>query len=918
MSKSDQDSYQRHESSGLSTVRYVEGGPDIPLAIVQAQEEGRLVLFCGAGISLSNDFPLFQGLVDLVGCRLGVEKTSEEQLEYERENYDRVFSLLEREERYGQVQIRSAVNEILKTPDAPSLDTHAALIDLATTRTGGAIRLVTTNFDLLFEKAAPEAPVDCAPKLPVPKPGKWNSLVHLHGRIDVKDQSAGSLVLSSADFGTAYLVERWASRFVSELFQHFTVLFVGYSAEDPVMRYLLDALASERQINKNVKNAYALVGCAASEIAEKERAWRSKNVEPITYDSAAKHAILTKTLREWARIYKGGANAKLSIVREIGSKSPQALPQQERDKFLWAVSDESGIYATEFANLEPRAGIGWLEVLDKAGIFADLGGQQVTDHSTLPAKVTHALALWLAGHGDSPRLFQWILKRRGWIHANLARVLRIKLEESAWPDFIRKAWRLLLGGRVCGDSHAFWRLPNRAEKEEWSRELRMEVLDALEPCLAATEPWSRFFRMREEDHRASSVADLVQIDCELRAGDLVRPLLDKLRARGDWGRVLSEMALDLSLTLRRAIDLLGAGGRGELSSFEHPSIEPHGQNRMHHGWTYLVDLTREAVELLGETDPEKASTLVGVWEGIDSGVFRRLILHAARVVGVPDGRAVLKLIQGNPTGFLWAIETQVELFPLLRALWPKLSKRNRTALARLILKGPPEGTFRSDADESDVRRYRDKMVWERLVRIARCLPPLEGRAKSQLKKLQDKYPGFRYEGERREDFSTWIEATTGLETDYTGEQMLQLSPEERLSVLTERSYMCEGRLETWETTAAGNPDDAIEFLGYLSGRGKGIERITRVWMATLQALGRVRDLAHMESFLKLMIDLPKPLLRMSTYPGSDALREFAKDDSPEVENLVLRLWPKLLTASVDEAIATVGSDELTAVSSATL
>ena len=49
-------------------------------------------------------------------------------------------------------------------------------------------------------------------------------------------------MFTSADFGVAYLVERWAARFVSELFQQFDVAFVGYGVNDPVMRYLVDAV----------------------------------------------------------------------------------------------------------------------------------------------------------------------------------------------------------------------------------------------------------------------------------------------------------------------------------------------------------------------------------------------------------------------------------------------------------------------------------------------------------------------------------------------------------------------------------------------------------------------------------------------------------------------------------------------------
>jgi hypothetical protein len=56
------------------------------------------------------------------------------------------------------------------------------------------------------------------------------------------DPDGRKLVFTSADFGVAYLVERWAARFVSELFQQFDVAFVGYGVNDPVMRYLVDAV----------------------------------------------------------------------------------------------------------------------------------------------------------------------------------------------------------------------------------------------------------------------------------------------------------------------------------------------------------------------------------------------------------------------------------------------------------------------------------------------------------------------------------------------------------------------------------------------------------------------------------------------------------------------------------------------------
>ena len=47
-------------------MQFVADGPDIPLAVLEAHEENRLALFCGAGISVPNGLPLFGGLVEKV------------------------------------------------------------------------------------------------------------------------------------------------------------------------------------------------------------------------------------------------------------------------------------------------------------------------------------------------------------------------------------------------------------------------------------------------------------------------------------------------------------------------------------------------------------------------------------------------------------------------------------------------------------------------------------------------------------------------------------------------------------------------------------------------------------------------------------------------------------------------------------
>ena len=57
----------------------------------------------------------------------------------------------------------------------------------------------------------------------------------LHGFLgkNISDEQLRRIVVTSRDFGRAYLTERWASRFVTELLRRFSVCFVGYSVDDP-------------------------------------------------------------------------------------------------------------------------------------------------------------------------------------------------------------------------------------------------------------------------------------------------------------------------------------------------------------------------------------------------------------------------------------------------------------------------------------------------------------------------------------------------------------------------------------------------------------------------------------------------------------------------------------------------------------
>ena len=231
-------------------MQFIPEGPHIPDDLIQLLEDESVVLFCGAGVSKNVDLPLFGELVQDVYTRLheplnaeGAPTNEEERNEFRVKNFDRVLGLLEA--RLGSRSVvREAVRDRLMLAPSTELPFHRSLLDLARTP-AGTCRLVTTNFDRGFLIASNgQIQCDVAPMLPPAKTGRWSRLVHLHGLLGAEGRSLQDLVLTSADFGEAYITSGWASRFVTELFSQFTVVFVGYSVNDPVMRYLVDALVS--------------------------------------------------------------------------------------------------------------------------------------------------------------------------------------------------------------------------------------------------------------------------------------------------------------------------------------------------------------------------------------------------------------------------------------------------------------------------------------------------------------------------------------------------------------------------------------------------------------------------------------------------------------------------------------------------
>lgn len=443
-------------------MQFIKNGPDIPERLLQAHEDGKVVFFCGAGISYPARLPGFGGLVERLYSELGVHPNTVQQAAIKARQYDTAIGLLEGRDGIvgGREKVRQQLAKIL-TPDLSvphATTTHEALLTLARQREG-RIRLITTNCDRIFEEVIAAKALSVAtyqaPLLPVPK-NRWDGLVYLHGLL-LPASTANDLdrlVMSSGDFGLAYLTERWAARFVSELFRNYTVCFVGYSINDPVLRYMMDALAADRLMGESPPEMFAFGSYQKGKEEVHANEWRAKNVTPILYREHNHHSYLHKTLQSWAATYRDGVLGKERIVVEYAMAKPFASTRQDDfiGRMLWALSDKQALPAKRFADYDPVPSLDWLEPLT-ANRFnhGDLRRFGVTPKVEEDEKLTFSLvqrptpyplaplmslvdggyhvsqwddvmreiARWLTRHINNPKLVLWVAKHGGQLHENL-------------------------------------------------------------------------------------------------------------------------------------------------------------------------------------------------------------------------------------------------------------------------------------------------------------------------------------------------------------------------------------------------------------------------------------------------------------------------------------------------------------------
>jgi hypothetical protein len=284
-------------------MKFIEASADIPPELIRAVNDGDAIFLCGAGVSRGVGLPSFQKLTDDVYVRLGESRANEaaERIAYDRKEYDRVLRSLEKRTLLPGTdsRVRTVVADILTAPSGADLSRHLSLLHLSRDRSGRP-RILTTNFDTLFERAAQKAgmPLVSHAGKSIPRPGgpRDNGVLHLHGRLSdhLLSIEESDLILTSADFGDAYLRDGWASQYVEDRMRLNTLVLVGYAAEDAALRLLLETLDADRDRFRDLKDIYAI----EKRSDDSASLWKAKGIKPLEFPN---YDSVYETLAEWAR-----------------------------------------------------------------------------------------------------------------------------------------------------------------------------------------------------------------------------------------------------------------------------------------------------------------------------------------------------------------------------------------------------------------------------------------------------------------------------------------------------------------------------------------------------------------------------------------------------------------------------------------
>ena len=724
-------------------MRFCADGPNIPEELLESRDKGDVVFLCGSGVSIPAGMPGFLGLAKYVFDKLNVPQDAdlrslltlaenESTPEAARPSLDLIFNQLQRDYPLGEID--NHVASRLRTKRHPCVSTHRTVLRLSKSADGSS-QIVTTNFDLLFQYKNKRMAHFVPPTLPDLSSGQpLRGIVYLHGRISqntTKRESRQGFVLSSSDFGRAYLAEGWATRFVRELLDRYTVVLLGYSANDPPIEYLLQGLQASEWRNR--EPIYAFV----SETKEfNQSVWDDRGVIALTYPSTdGDHAALWNTLEAWADRADDPPAWRHNLV-ELARNGPRDLYGHERGQVVSLVKTLEG--ARAFSDADPPPPAEWLCVLDntirlgepihdpygehptydpqalygldydsrhprvpgdnetlppidllaittqdpRADSLCRLAGMPVPEQIPLPPRLFR-LALWIVKVSHEPMALWWAAKHRS-LHPFLTSRIKTRLRQDSQEFHLlsRTIWNLLIEMYQTPPSeHDFslYEISERIRVEGWTQGAIREFGESTKPRFEIKSHGGRRPKYPPTQEWAElSLSDFANITIVFpRILDIMPDIPDE---------VLPEVYRIGRRQLEQAVSLLGDLGQ-DAQEWVRLHLQYNSKLMLGDDPNVFFQWFCNLLNRMAESHPKLVRADVGLWPREEPFFFDKLRLRAWSFESVFSGNEVAEgLLSFNA---FWDVFHRPNLLHLLRDRWQEFSLENRIHLEQRIVKGPP-------------------------------------------------------------------------------------------------------------------------------------------------------------------------------------------------------------------------------------
>lgn len=874
----------------MESLKFSNEGPAFPGQLVNAMLAGDVVFLCGAGIS-APQLPTFKALVDECFARLRLNMSASENQSYDDGRFEEVLGSGSRRI-VDPTELTRTVRGLLDSPTEPDLKHHHTILKLSRNLNNQPL-IITTNFDTLLEQALsekenPEQVTSLSfagQDLPPPGNADFGGIIHLHGRIANENLGLNEtpLVMTSADYGEAYMRAGWASRFLFDLCRCKTIVLVGYRAGDAPVRYFLNVLEADRQRFPDLHKVYALDAVTARE--EVDARWEALAVEPIVYEYEESHSALWHDLEKLAEVIERPSVIRQQWAREILGKPFAEADPLELDRIAWLYRGHRDLWGVAIATIEDAD---WFDFLAARKLWSDEEAPRI-------------LAAWVARDFQSADRFQlaieWLRKLGKPFTNEISRRLQ---QPQALPEFWVRAWRLLSISEPR---------PNNQSDEAMPSFMLVQVLRSavvlnddleravrlLRPVLELRPKLTSFYTepTPETPERINQLAwPCLRLRDEVGAERLMNALIEFPQPQF----IMSIATAQLASIARLSLDIGDISEDFDRSSSNVPSIEPHQQNAHRDGLIYLVQLLASKLPEAADADCLATRNLVEGWPTMPGQLGTRLWLHALRNNKLFTANEAIEGLMSLTLADFWTLRRELAL-----VLRDRSTDADADSLALIEQRILTEGQnyfdrYEIEAGQADWRVHAlDTAVWLRLNMLA-IVGRLSDAGAAELEEIKRRRDYLAREIDDQDFFDSYSSGVRLVKGD--AQPIMDASDTDRIEIAREamRSHDIEQQLG-WRAYCQADPHGAFDTLMQVELD----EPNALLWGGLIETLSIGMDDSDqsrkhlVSSIFSALEPATKEFLALVINPLANLYYSAQRPTEPTV----IKWWPRLFAIAVD-------------------